>query len=94
MHTVRGPAEDVRVLATAYSPKTEFHEPTLWTVTYGQGRIVQTPLGHDVFAMRCVGFLTTVCRGIEWAATGKVTQRVPEEFPTADKALQIAEPKK
>ena len=94
MHTVRGPAEDVRILATAYSPKTEFHEPTLWTVTYGQGRIVQTPMGHDVFAMRCVGFLTTVRRGIEWAATGNVTQPVPEEFPTADNALQIAEPKK
>ncbi len=52
-----------------------------------------TPLGHDVFAMRCAGFLTTVRRGIEWAAAGQVTKLVPEEFPTADKALQIAEPK-
>ena len=94
MHNLRGPAEEVRILATAYSPKTEFHEPTLWTVTYGQGRIVQTPMGHDVFAMRCVGFVTTVRRGVEWAATGKVTLPVPAEFPTADKAQQLAEPKK
>jgi type 1 glutamine amidotransferase len=93
MHNLRGPAEDVRVLATAYSPKTEFHEPTLWTVTYGQGRIVQTPMGHDVFAMRCVGFLTAVRRGVEWAAVGKVTQPAPEEFPTADQARQIDAPK-
>lgn len=94
MHNLRGPAEEVRILATAYSPKTEFHEPTLWTVTYGQGRIVQTPMGHDVFAMRCVGFLTAVRRGVEWAATGKVTQPIPAEFPTVDKPLQIAEPRK
>jgi hypothetical protein len=36
-------------------------------------------------AIRCVGFQTTFARGVEWAATGKVTQKVPEEFPTAEK---------
>jgi hypothetical protein len=35
--------------------------------------------------MKCVGFATTLTRGAEWAATGKVTQKVPENFPTADK---------
>jgi hypothetical protein len=24
-------------------------------------------------------------RGVEWAATGKVTQKVPDDFPTAEK---------
>lgn len=92
MHNVRGPAEEVRVLATAFSPKTQLHEPTVWTVTYGKGRIVQTPMGHDVFAMRCVGFLTTVRRGVEWAATGEVTLPIPEDFPDATTPSQIAEP--
>jgi hypothetical protein len=35
--------------------------------------------------MACVGFITTLARGAEWAATGKVTQKVPADFPTADK---------
>jgi hypothetical protein len=32
-----------------------------------------------------VGFIATLQRGAEWAATGKVTQKVPGDFPTADK---------
>src|SRR5689334_15033254 len=35
--------------------------------------------------MRCVGFITTLLRGTEWAATGKVTIPVPDDFPTAEK---------
>jgi hypothetical protein len=35
--------------------------------------------------MKCVGFLVTYQRGAEWAATGRVTQKVPADFPTADK---------
>ena len=35
--------------------------------------------------MRDVGFVVTLDRGTEWAATGMVTQKVPENFPTADK---------
>lgn len=41
-------------------------------------------LGHDVFAMSCVGFVTTFQRGTKWAATGCVTQKVPATFPTAN----------
>jgi hypothetical protein len=36
--------------------------------------------------MHCVGFITTLVRGTEWAASGKVTQTdVPADFPTPDK---------
>jgi hypothetical protein len=35
--------------------------------------------------MRCVGFITTLLRGTEWAATGEVTIDVPEDFPTEEK---------
>jgi hypothetical protein len=35
-------------------------------------------------ALSCVGFATTFQRGTEWAATGKVTQKLPKDFPTAN----------
>ena len=94
MFNLRGPAEGVHVLATSLCPKTEVYEPTLWTVEFGKGRIVQTPMGHDVFAMRCVGFITTMQRGVEWAATGKVIMPIPKNFPGRAKPSQIAEQKK
>ena len=60
-------------------------EPMLLAIRYGKGRIFHTTLGHDVPAMQCVGFIVTFQRGTEWAATGKVTQKAPKDFPTAEK---------
>jgi hypothetical protein len=40
-------------------------------------------IGHGPEAMKCVGFIVTLQRGTEWAATGKVTQKVPADFPKA-----------
>jgi uncharacterized protein len=84
---LRGPAENVTVLATAFSDKssggTGEHEPALMTIRYGKGRVFHTILGHDLTAMQCAGFHVTLQRGAEWAATGKVTQRVPADFPKA-----------
>lgn len=92
-HGMRGPAQNVHLLATAFSDKqykgTGDHEPMIWTVDYGKGRVFHTPMGHDVEAMRCIGFMGTLQRGTEWAATGKVTLPLPENFPTADKTSSV-----
>jgi uncharacterized protein len=83
--TLCGPAENVTVLATAQSDVTHQHEPMLLAIRYGQGRVFHTALGHNEDSMRDVGFVVTFDRGAEWAATGSVTQKIPENFPTADK---------
>jgi uncharacterized protein len=86
---MRGPIENVHLLATAYSKGTKVHEPMIWTVSYGKGRVFHTPMGHDVNSMSCIGFQTTLLRGTEWAATGAVTLPIPANFPTADKTSSL-----
>lgn len=74
---LRGPAEQLDVLATAYSQAsaggTGEHEPLLMAIAFGKGRVFHTVLGHSTVAMRGLGFQITLQRGTEWAATGEVT---------------------
>ena len=97
---LRGPAENLKVLATAFSdvekntsffapyPGTGRNEPMFMTIDYAKGRVFHTPLGHSDYSMECVGFITTFQRGVEWAATGRVSQKLPHDFPTAEKVSQ------
>jgi hypothetical protein len=41
-------------------------------------------MGHGIDSQQCVGFITTLQRGAEWAASGKVTQKIPSDFPNVD----------
>jgi hypothetical protein len=91
---MRGPIENVHLLATAYADKgqrgTGEHEPMIWTVSYGKGRVFHTPMGHDLEAMHCIGFIATLQRGTEWAATGTVTLPLPANFPSATKTSSLS----
>ncbi|MEP3208391.1 MAG: ThuA domain-containing protein [Maribacter sp.] len=84
-NSLRGPAEQMEILATAYADPnnkgTGRHEPALMTLSYGKGRIFHNIMGHADYSVACVGFITTMLRGTEWAATGKVTQPIPQNFP-------------
>ncbi|MEM0968796.1 MAG: ThuA domain-containing protein, partial [Verrucomicrobiota bacterium] len=85
---LRGPAENLLVLATASDTpalqEAGRNEPMLMTIAYGRGRVFHTTLGHSVESCSGVGFITTFQRGAEWAASGSVTLPVPEDFPGTD----------
>ena len=93
---MRGPGGIKDLLYTAYSSPEQRgsgrEEPLVFTVKYGKGRLFHIMLGHcgdsldDNPAMQCAGFQTLLLRGSEWCATGKVSQPVPSDFPTEDKA--------
>ena len=93
---MRGPAQNMTILATSFSgviandsPFSDFtgtdrHEPMALTIAYGNGRVFHTTLGHADYSWECVGLITLFQRATEWAATGKVTIPLPDDFPTAD----------
>ena len=87
---LRGPANRMTVLATAYAAKkykgSGRHEPTLMAIDFGEGRVFHSTLGHATYSCESVAFVTTFLRGTEWAATGEVTIEVPKDFPTQSKS--------
>jgi len=86
--------DNVEVLATAAEggPRGPRNPETILAARkVGEGRIfatmVGTPDGEENDALHSAGFIITLQRGAEWAATGSVTQEVPSDFPTAAGAV-------
>jgi len=79
-----GKNEKFKILGSAtneeLSAKGIKNQPAIMVSEYGKGRIFHTILGHDVRAMRNTGFKTLLLRAVEWSATGKVTQNLPQEL--------------
>jgi type 1 glutamine amidotransferase len=98
-HGQRGSVSNLNVLASAFSDDSlggsGRHEPVLWWVPFGKGRVVTTSLGHawrgddNYDSLYCVGFQTLVARSVEWAATGKVTIQAPAAFPSRERVLVV-----
>ncbi len=95
---LRGPAKNMTILATSYAdPKqkgTGKHEPILMTINYGKGRIFHTVIGHVGgekvhYATQDAGFILTLQRGTEWAATGEVKQQLPPDLPSIGAAFLL-----
>jgi hypothetical protein len=86
--SLRGPAKDMHILCTAFSIKdndkqkagTGMHEPMVFTVACGKGRVFVNLLGHDATSVAHPGCAALMTRGTEWAATGAVTIPPPADL--------------
>jgi type 1 glutamine amidotransferase len=81
--------KELQIITYAASKDSLRREPMDWLRTWGSGRIYVTMLGHtwrnqENPNCRCAGFETLFARGVEWAASGKVTIPMPKKFPTAE----------
>ncbi len=65
---------EIEVLATAYSAWSKKVEPIVFVKSYGKGRVVHNVLGHGLDSKQNESYQALLRRGVEWAATGKVTQ--------------------
>ena len=53
-------------------------QPLAWISNYGEGRSFTITIGHDIETFRRIEFIRMFPRGVEWAATGKVTLEGPD----------------
>jgi type 1 glutamine amidotransferase len=86
-HGQRGPAQNMDVLvygfddpATTQGKGTGQNEPLVYTVSYGKSRVFVNLMGHDAPQTDQPDMIALMTRGTEWAATGKVTLPLPENF--------------
>ena len=90
----RGPAKDLTVLSFANEAETNINWPVEWVLVYGDGRVYNSSMGHlwkgetYPISYQCIGFQTTLIRATEWLATGNVSYKVPENFPT-EKSISL-----
>ena len=64
---------EIEVIASANSDWSNKEEPIVFVKHYGSGTVVHNVLGHDVRARENPAFQTLLRRGVEFAASRKVT---------------------
>ena|GEM_PF-3427235 len=57
----------------------------MWIYAVWERYVFDSTLGYFDYSMECVGFISTLQRGTECAATGEVTQEIPPDFPAEGK---------
>lgn len=94
-HGQRGPAENINILMSAFDDEkyqgTGKHEPVVWWVPYGKGKVLTNVMGHvgeNSGPLSCVGFQTVFLRSIEWLVTGRCVTPIPADFPAEDRVSQ------
>jgi type 1 glutamine amidotransferase len=65
---------EMDVLVEADSDWSKKTEPLVFARSYGKGRSVHNAFGHDGKVIGEANVAKLVCRGVEWAATGKVSE--------------------
>ena len=98
-HGQRGPGKNMTVLASAFSDLRQLgsgqHEPLVWVIPYGKGRVVTNVMGHhwpgehSRNSLHCVGFQTIFNRTVQWLGTSKVTLPLPARFPSTIEAVLV-----
>ncbi|MEZ5304293.1 MAG: hypothetical protein R3F11_27170 [Verrucomicrobiales bacterium] len=66
-------------MLAASSPSKRNEPMMIMTLEFGKGRVFPTPMGHADYSMRCSQAPRSGA-GAEWAATGKVTVPIPDNF--------------
>ncbi len=82
------------VLAKAFAPVSnngsDELEPIMFCGKFGNGRSFSLLLGHNAQTMNNFGFQTLLLRGSEWAATGKVIQKIPAELSLDNQSRKLS----
>jgi len=82
-----GKRPNIRILCEAFSSKdargSGRTEPVVICTEFGKGRCFYNILGHDATTMQNTAWQSLMLRGTEWAATGKVTIAIPDDWPSA-----------
>jgi type 1 glutamine amidotransferase len=79
----------IDVLATARSKITKRDHPMAFVHSYGKGRVFQTPLGHDVKALRSGRTLELIRRGTLWAAKLEVEPGANPDRAAIERAFTL-----
>jgi type 1 glutamine amidotransferase len=96
---IQAPSDNRTILATALSDAKRGgsgkHEPVIYIIEQGKSRIFHTTLGYvdenRPISLQSAGFILTLQRGAEWAATGIVTQNLPIDLPNAATPLILSD---